>query len=132
MTRHGAPQSPAGQARRVFALQLESSLPALSEHLLACAREQLPLDHPADPGARRDHRARLLAENLPAWVQGMAHELRVALELGWLAQDAREEHPMERQHAQRKADWLASQMAGAILEWARGQFDDLRAPGHPA
>jgi hypothetical protein len=111
----------------VFALQLESSFPALSDHLLACAREQVPLDSPADPRPRRDHRARLLAENLPAWVQGMAHELRVALELGWPAQDAREEHPMERQHAQRKADWLASQMAGAILDRARGQIDDLRA-----
>jgi hypothetical protein len=111
----------------VFALQLESSLLALSEHLLAFARAQVPPDGPHESAPRRDHRARLLAENLPAWVQGTAHELRVALELGWLGQDAREQQPAERQSAQRRSEWLASQLAGAILERARGQFDDLRA-----
>lgn len=127
MTRHGAPQSPAGRARRLFALQLEASLPALSEYLLACAREQLPLDGPSGPGPRRDHRARLLAENLPAWAQNVTHELRVALELGWLAQDAREQQPLEGRNAQPRADWLAFRLAVAILERASGQFDDLRA-----
>jgi hypothetical protein len=126
MTRHGATQSPAGQARRVFALQLEAALPALSDHLLACARAQLPLDGPSGPGQRRDHRARLLAQNLPAWVQGVSHELRVALELGWTSLEGIEEAPVVEQEAQ-SADWLAFRLAVAMLERASGQFDDLRA-----
>ncbi|MEI8265911.1 MAG: DUF1631 family protein [Betaproteobacteria bacterium] len=56
----------------------------------------------------------------------MAHELRVALELGWLAQDAREHQPQEGLSAQRKADWLAVRLAAAILERASGQFEDLQ------
>ncbi|MFO0124893.1 MAG: DUF1631 family protein, partial [Betaproteobacteria bacterium] len=126
MTRHGATQSPAGQARRVFALQLEAALPALSDHLLACARAQLPLDGPSGPGQRRDYRARLLAQNLPAWVQGVSHELRVALELGWTSLESIEEAPVVEQEAQ-SADWLAFRLAVAMLERAGGQFDDLRA-----
>lgn len=126
MTRHGATQSPAGQARRVFALQLEAALPALSDHLLACARAQLPLDGPSGPGQRRDHRARLLAQNLPAWVQGVSHELRVALELGWTSLESIEEAPAVGQEAQ-SADWLAFRLAVAMLERANGQLDDLRA-----
>lgn len=126
MTRHGATQSPAGQARRVFALQLEAALPILSDHLLACARAQLPLDGPSGSGPRRDHRARLLAENLPAWVQGFAHELRVTLELG----STFPEHSGEARHAGQEAqnaDWLAFRLAATVLERAHGQFDDLRA-----
>jgi len=126
MTRHGATQSPAGRARRVFALQLEAALPALSDHLLACARAQLPLDGASGPGPRRDHRARLLAQNLPAWVQGIAHELRVALELGSTSLETNEEAPVVGQEAQ-SADWLAFRLAVAILERASGQFNDLRA-----
>lgn len=126
MTRHGATQSPAGQARRVFALQLEAALPAVSDHLLACARAQLPLDGASGPGPRRDHRARLLAQNLPAWVQGIAHELRVALELGSTSLETNEEAPVVGQEAQ-SADWLAFRLAVAILERASGQFNDLRA-----
>jgi hypothetical protein len=126
VTRHGATQSSAGQARRVFALQLEAALPALSDHLLACARAQLPLDGPSGPGQRRDHRARLLAQNLPAWVQGVSHELRVALELGWTSLEGIEEAPVVEQEAQ-SADWLAFRLAVAMLERASGQLDDLRA-----
>ncbi len=126
MTRHGAPQSPAGRARRLFVLQLEASLPALSEYLLACAREQAPLDGPSGPGPRRNHRARLLAENLPVWVQGMSHELRSALGLGWPSQDVREHEPLQGQHSHSGAEWLVSRLARAILERASGQLDDLR------
>ncbi|MFY7914610.1 MAG: hypothetical protein ACOVPA_08075, partial [Rubrivivax sp.] len=114
MTKHGATQSPAGQARRVFALQLEAALPALSDHLLACARAQLHLDGLHEPRPRRDHRFRLLAENLPAWVQCMTHELRVALELGWLAQDPRELPVLASGDAQHSAEWLAFQLAVAL------------------
>jgi uncharacterized coiled-coil protein SlyX len=126
MTRSGASQSPAGQARRVFALHLEAALPTISDHLLGCARAQLPLDGPSGPGQRRDHRARLLAENLPAWVRGMVHELRVGLEFGWLAQDAREQAPPAGQDAQQSGEWLAFRLAVAVLDRARGQFEDLR------
>ena len=126
MTRHGATQSPAGQARRVFVLQLEAQLPVLSDHLLACARAQLPLDGPTGPGLRRDHRARLLAQNLPAWVQGLSHELQVALELGWTFPEHSGEALDAGQEAQ-NADWLAFRLAATVLERAHGQFDDLRA-----
>jgi len=126
MTRSGASQSPAGQARQVFALHLGAALPTISDHLLGCARAQLPLDGSSGPGQGRDHRARLLAESLPSWVRGMIHELRVGLEFGWLAQDTREQSPPAGQDAQQSGEWLAFRLAVAVLDRARGQFEDLR------
>lgn len=127
MTRLGAPQSPAGRARRLFALQLEASLPALSEYLLACARTQWPqAGSPAGPGTRGDHRAHLLAENLPAWVQGMSHELQSTLDLGWPSQDIREHQPPQGQDSHSGTEGLVSRLAAAILKRASGQLDDLR------
>ena len=132
MTKTGAFQSPAGQARRIFAQQLEAALPAICDYLLASARAQWPVDAASGPGLRRDHRARLLAGNLPAWAQGVVHELRVGLAFGWLGQDTPDQvlpgHVQPgTEDAEGGADWLAFRLAVAALDRAGGQFDDLRA-----
>jgi hypothetical protein len=131
MTKTGAFQSPAGQARRIFAQQLEAALPAICDYLLANARVQWPVDVASGPGQRRDYRARLLAANLPAWVQGVVHELRVGLAFGWLSQETPDQDvpglaQLGGQDAKVDADGLAFSLAVAALDRASGQLDDLR------
>ncbi|MEI6027814.1 MAG: DUF1631 family protein [Betaproteobacteria bacterium] len=131
MTKTGAFQSPAGQARRIFVQQVEAALPAISAYLLAGARAQWPVDAPLVPGLQRDYRARLLAANLPAWVQAVVHELRVGLAFGWLGQETPDQALPGQVHtggqeAEGGADGLAFRLAVAARARAGGQFDDLQ------
>ena len=121
----GGFQSPAQQVRRVFLQHFEDALPEICSGLLAGARELEPTPGPAASGSRPGSLERMLAARLSSWSQAVAHELRVGLEFGQLAQSVRE-LPLG-EDTQAGAQWLAFRMAVAVMRHAGGQFEDLRA-----
>ncbi len=121
----GGFQSPAQQVRRVFLQHFEDALPEICSGLLAGARELELTPGPAASGSRPGSLERMLAARLSSWSQAVAHELRVGLEFGQLAQSVRE-LPLG-EDTQAGAQWLAFRMAVAVMRHAGGQFEDLRA-----